>query len=103
MVSCGPVVGRAIEIFVEYDTGLLFRGGAYRVKFTHPVQSGDSGSPVWNRRTHAAIGVVSARGTSQVVSDVTPLLHPKRLSLKAVPGILHAPGMYSLHLSTTGN
>ncbi|MFL5900580.1 MAG: DUF6531 domain-containing protein [Solirubrobacterales bacterium] len=100
-VSCGPVVGRVMQILVDPSTGLVFGAGVYRVQFVHPVQSGDSGSPVWNRKTHAAIGVVSARAEGQKVSAVTPLLHPKRLSLNLVPGILHAPGMYSLSLSTT--
>jgi YD repeat-containing protein len=101
-VSCGRVVGRKLVLFPYEVHGLLkiARIGAYKVRFNKPGIKGDSGSPVWNRRTHAAIGVIS--GGLKKVELVTPLLHPKRLNLEDAPGILHAPGMYSPHLITSG-
>jgi hypothetical protein len=101
-VSCGKIVGRAMSLLKDEPHGLLALIGIYRVKFNKPVRPGDSGAPVWNPRSGAAIGIVSGGNPGQAVSGVTPLLHPLRLDSKAVPGILHAPAMYSMHLITSG-
>ena len=103
-VSCGPVIGRG-EVILEDPSkpsgSRLTVVGAYKVNFRKPIQLGDSGSPVWNPRTGAAVGVVSGRRPGEHWSVVSPLLHPKGLSVSRVPGILHAPEMYSMHLITS--
>lgn len=61
------------------------------------TESGDSGGPVWNSRSGASVGLVSAERNH--VTAVAPLLHPAGPSVARAPGILHAPGMYDLHLN----
>lgn len=88
-------------LYEMYGAPKIARVGAYKVRFNTPVSDGDSGAPVWNPRTSAAIGVISG-SYKNGVDLVTPLLHPKRLNLGKVPGILHAPGMFAMHLITSG-
>jgi len=76
------------------------RFGEYNVRFNKRASHGDSGSPVWNPRTGAAVGLVSAFIPGTQISTVTPLLHPKGLNLYRVPGILHHPSMLDMHLIT---
>jgi YD repeat-containing protein len=93
-VSCGQVTQKV-------NTRLEgVRIGAYNVRFNTRVNHGDSGAPVWNPRTGAAIGVITGFYPDTGISAVTPLLHPKGLNGQHVPGILHDSDMYSLHLIT---
>ena len=93
-VSCGEVT----RISMAWEGGL--RIGEYNVRFNRRVDNGDSGAPVWNPRTGSAVGVVSAFYGGTQISTVAPLLHPKGLSLSRVPGILHHPDMFDIHLVT---
>jgi hypothetical protein len=62
---------------------------------------GDSGSPVWNPRTGAAVGLISARAPNDHrLTFVAPLLKMPHESAVKAPGALSAPGMYSLNLIT---
>jgi tripartite motif-containing protein 71 len=62
-------------------------------------QDGDSGAPVWNRRTKAAVGIVSGHFKKQPnLTYVTPLLSMPHVSSTKAPGALRAPGMYSLNM-----
>jgi V8-like Glu-specific endopeptidase len=94
-VSCGPVIGRSI---VMGEDGRHL--GVYKVRFRHLTEPGDSGGPVWNASTHAAIGLISAKDPKNRFDAVAPLLHPESLDIAKVPGILHDPAMYSLHVIT---
>ncbi len=95
-VSCGEVT----RLSMAWEGGL--RIGEYNVRFNKQVDHGDSGAPVWNPRTGAAVGVVSAFYPQTRISTVAPLLHPQGLRLSRVPGILHHPDMFDMHL-LTGN
>ena len=95
-VSCGEVT----RIAMAWEGAL--RLGEYNVKFNKRVTDGDSGGPVWNPRTGAAVGVVAGFYPGTQISTVTPLLHPQGLRLSLVPGILHHPEMFDMHL-ITGN
>ncbi len=67
------------------------------------VQTGDSGAPVWNPRTGAAIGIVSYLDESRPgVAWVTPLQPiPDVEPAGSAPGALRADGMYHLNLLTS--
>lgn len=104
-VACGKIVARSIN---HRGTG----GGAstgvagYWVKFPkgrRPVD-GDSGSPVWNRRTGASIGLVSVGRPPDTFEEtlVAPLLHPPNMPANRVPGILHHFAMEPLRLKLGG-
>jgi sugar lactone lactonase YvrE len=93
-VSCGEVTR------VTMGRSGYLRFGEYRVKFRHQVNHGDSGAPVWNPVTGASVGLVSAFFSSTRISAVAPLLHPAELNGSQVPGILHHPDMFDIHLIT---
>jgi len=95
-VSCGEVT----RLSMAWEGGL--RIGEYNVRFNRRVDNGDSGAPVWNPRTGDAVGVVSAFYDGTQISTVAPLLHPKGLNPSLVPGILHHPDMFDMHLITGG-
>jgi len=76
------------------------RLGLYSVKFRKRTQDGDSGAPVWNPRTGAAVGVITGEFDGSKVTAVTPLLHPKGLNLTRAPGILHDPDMLNINVIT---
>ena len=59
---------------------------------------------MWNPRTGAAFGVITGGFPGGKFTAVTPLLHPRRLSKNKnrVPGLLHDPDMYSMHVITGG-
>lgn len=62
----------------------------------------DSGAPVWNRYTHAAVRIISARNPNRPSRTfVAPLLTIPGESKTKAPGALHAPGMYSPKLIAT--
>jgi hypothetical protein len=67
-----------------------------------PVEfpDGDSGEPVWNRKTGAAIGLIS--GSCGGYGYIAPLVWPEGFDSEKAPGILAAPGMGSLRLVTLG-
>lgn len=95
-VSCGEVQ----RIGMTMSEGR--RLGGYFVKFNKRVDHGDSGGPVWNPRTGASIGIISGFFEGTQISMVTPLLHPKGLSLSRAPGLLHHPEMFDMHLIIGG-
>jgi tripartite motif-containing protein 71 len=102
-VSCGKIVARSLNWHVEGTSTHL---AGYWVRFPEgkrPVK-GDSGSPVWNKRTGASIGLVSAGRPEGSFEEtlVAPLLHPPNMPANRVPGILHHQGMAPLHLKVGG-
>jgi len=102
-VSCGKIVARSLN---WHPDGAPFGLAGYWVRFPEggrPVK-GDSGSPVWNLRTGASIGLVSARRPEGSFDEtlVAPLLHPPNMELWQVPGILHHLGMEPLGLKLGG-
>jgi YD repeat-containing protein len=102
-VSCGKIVARSTR---WTDTDEPYNLAGYWVRFPEgrrPV-SGDSGSPVWNLRTGASIGLVSAGRPEGSFEEtlVAPLLHPPNMPANLVPGILHHLGMEPLRLKLGG-
>lgn len=58
---------------------------------------------MWNLRTGASIGLISAeRSEDPVETLVAPLLHPPNMPANRVPGILHHEGMRPLSLKLGG-
>jgi streptogramin lyase len=101
-VACGRIVARSLD----WDSGEEYDLAGYWVRFPedrHPVK-GDSGSPVWNLRTGASIGLVSAGRPDDSLTEtlVAPLLHPPNMPSNRVPGILHHIGMAPLQLKPGG-
>ncbi|MGE5527334.1 MAG: DUF6531 domain-containing protein [Methanosarcina sp.] len=81
--KCKEVIGRR----TYSENG--FKERMYALPFN--AQPGDSGSPVWNRYTGAAVGLVSARDPHHPgITYVAPLLRIPRESLKVSPGALRA-------------
>jgi hypothetical protein len=78
-VSCGKIVARSLN-HRGTDGEAPFGLAGYWVRFPEdkrPVK-GDSGSPVWNKRTGASIGLVSFGRPPGSFEEtlVAPLLHP---------------------------
>lgn len=104
-VACGKIVARSLNHRVtgaNTDFGLA----GYWVRFPEdrrPVK-GDSGSPVWNKRTGVSIGLVSFGRPLGSFEEtlVVPLLHPPNMPANRVPGILHHHGMAPLQLKLGG-
>ncbi len=81
--KCKEVIGRK----TYRENG--FKERMYALPFN--AQHGDSGSPVWNRDTGAAVGIVSARDPRHPgITYVAPLLRIPDESLKVSPGALRA-------------
>ena len=81
--KCKEVIGRR----TYRENG--FKERMYALPFN--AQHGDSGSPVWNRDTGAAVGIVSARDPQHPgITYVAPLLRIPRESLTVSPGALRA-------------
>ncbi len=104
-VSCGRIVARSLNHRVTGGSAAFGLAG-YWVRFPEdrrPVK-GDSGSPVWNRRTGASIGLVSFGRPLGSFEEtlVAPLLHPPNMAANRVPGILHHHGMAPLRLKLGG-
>ena len=104
-VSCGKIVARSLNHRVTGGNAAFGLAG-YWVRFPEdrrPVK-GDSGSPVWNRRTGASIGLVSFGRPLGSFEEtlVAPLLHPPNMVANRVPGILHHHGMEPLQLKLGG-
>jgi hypothetical protein len=80
-------------------TAVHFRQKVYLVPFG--AVHGDSGAPVWNRETHAAVGMIEGGPpNNHSLTYVTPLLDMPGQSTAQAPGALKAPGMYDLHVVT---
>lgn len=101
----GRIVARSLNNRGD-DGELPFGLAGYWVKFRQDKrpQHGDSGSPVWNARTGASIGLVSyGRPEDSLVETlVAPLLHPPNMPANRVPGILHQQIMKPLQLVLGG-
>lgn len=98
-VSYGPV---SAVTSTEVASGLPFGPPTkwikgYRVKFKKlPIHS-DSGSPVWNCRSRASVGLAVSIFPKFGYAVVAPLLpHPKLVT----PGILNVPSMYDIQIIT---
>lgn len=104
-VACGKIVARSIN-HRGIGGGAPFGLAGYWVRFPEgkcPVK-GDSGSPVWNLRTGASIGLISAGRPDGSFEEtlVAPLLHPPNMPANRVPGILHHHAMAPLRLKLGG-
>jgi hypothetical protein len=100
--QCGQIVHRS-QAWVNKEDNLA-RGG-YWVAFSKAAVKGDSGGPVWKRRTHAAIGQITGKRTRGAIVEtlVEPLLHPYRMPATIVPGILGNPHMGNISLMLGGD
>jgi YD repeat-containing protein len=101
-VACGRIVARSLN---WHPAGALFGLAGYWVRFPEGKRpkEGDSGAPIWNRRTGASIGLVSAhRPDDYSETLVVPLLHPPNMPANRVPGILHHQSMQPLQLRLGG-
>jgi hypothetical protein len=103
-VACGQIVARSLNYRENDDAPFGLAG--YWVKFADDKrpQHGDSGSPVWNARTGASIGLVSLGRPPGELSEtlVAPLLHPPNMPSNRVSGLLHHIGMGPLELVLGG-
>ncbi len=93
-VRCGEVVGiRKVKFAgVPRPCGCL--------KIAAPNIPGDSGSPVWDPRTHAAVGLL--RGYIGEFTLVQPLLDTPNNKGSVYAGVLDSSKMYDLHLMSGG-
>jgi hypothetical protein len=102
-VARGRIVARSLNWHVEGTSTYL---AGYWVRFPEDKRPipGDSGSPVWNKRTGASIGLVSFGRPLGSFEEtlVVPLLHPPNMPANRVPGILHHHGMAPLQLKLGG-
>lgn len=99
-VACGKIIARSYS-WRWNGIGLV----GYWVRFPKDRRPdhGDSGSPVWNLRTGAAIGLVSAGRPEDLTETlVAPLLYPPNMPPKTVPGILHSGALRPLQLNRRG-
>jgi hypothetical protein len=71
------------------------------VKFDKAPIPGDSGGPVWVVGNGGSIGLLSREGKGGWTL-VEPLLHPKGMRAKSVPGILNDKDIAPLNLKTAG-
>jgi YD repeat-containing protein len=92
--SCGSVKKKTRGILLGVQTGF------YITEFSKYPSVGDSGSPVWNPRTGAAVGVITGHYEGTPYTAVTPLLHLDGFNSSQIPGILHDPDLSGLHLVT---
>src|SRR4029077_1397873 len=92
------------EISHPEDAPMGLAGYWVRFPANKRPQHGDSGGPVWNLRTGASIGLISAGRPCNSLEEtlVAPLLHPPNMSPNRVPGILHHVGMQPLSLKLGG-
>jgi hypothetical protein len=91
-VRCGEIVGIRRVQFPEENRSV----GC--LKIAAPNIPGDSGSPVWNPRTGAAVGIL--RGYEGKYTWVQPLLNTPNNQGPPFTGALEAAKMYNLHLMT---
>lgn len=102
-VACGEIVARSFDWHPE-DAPMGLAGYWVRFPASKRPQHGDSGGPVWNLRTGASIGLISAGRPNDSLEEtlVAPLLHPPNMPPNRVPGILHHVGMQPLSLKLGG-
>ena len=102
-VACGRIVARSLNWNPD-DAPYGLAGYWVRFPYDRRPQRGDSGAPVWNLRTGASIGLVSASRPHDSATEtlVAPLLHPPNMPANRVPGILHHLGMAPLQLKLGG-
>jgi tripartite motif-containing protein 71 len=102
-VACGEIVARSFDWHPE-DALMGLAGYWVRFPASKRPQHGDSGGPVWNLRTGASIGLISAGRPNDSLEEtlVAPLLHPPNMPPNRVPGILHHVGMQPLSLKLGG-
>jgi hypothetical protein len=94
-VRCGKVV-TIRKILFQGESGP--RGC---VVMAAPVIEGDSGGPVWNPKTGAAVGLVKGEAGANLRSTcVQPLLNTPNNRGDSYPGVLNAALMFDLHLMT---
>ena len=98
-VSCGRVVARSRRYT---GTTEVYAVGGYWVKFREDDRpgKGDSGAPVWNKRTGRSVGLISAGRPEGTFEEtlVAPLIHPGFARPGELPGILHGPSMEPIQL-----
>jgi len=93
-VRCGKVVGIRKQL---YNEGSRPAGS---VQIAARNVAGDSGSPVWNPKTGAAVGILRARQGNY--TWVQPLLNTPNNHGDVYVGALQAAKMYKLHIMTGG-
>ncbi len=93
-VRCGEVVGIRKQL---YNEGSRPAGS---VQIAARNVAGDSGSPVWDPKTGAAVGILRARQGSY--TWVQPLLNTPNNHGDVYVGALQAAKMYNLHIMTGG-
>ncbi len=91
---------RCKKVLSQYTaTATHFSQRVYVVAFG--AEHGDSGAPVWNAGTGAAVGMIEGGPRNKSpLTYVTPLLNMPHESVAHAPGALAAPGMYDLHVIT---
>jgi streptogramin lyase len=98
-ISCGRVVARSRRYT---GSSQFYAVGGYWVKFPEDKRpgKGDSGSPVWNKLTGRAVGLLSVgRPEGEYVETlVAPLIHPRFARPGELPGILHGQSMEPIQL-----
>jgi len=91
-VRCGEVVGIRKQMYTEGSRP------AGSVQIAAPNVAGDSGAPVWDPKTGAAVGIL--RGRQGKYTWVQPLLNTPNNHGDAYVGALQAAKMFDLHLMT---
>jgi YD repeat-containing protein len=109
----GEITDETAGIFVPIDDEDRFKGtvGPFYIQSAKiPVLEGDSGQPMWRCGTGEAIGL-GTWSNGAILTGITTLLPPETptgqelhqlfpFKLGQAPGILNAPGMGQLNLST---
>jgi hypothetical protein len=102
-VSCGRVVARSRRYTGSSE---FYAVGGYWVKFPPDdgPEKGDSGSPVWNKRTGRSVGLISTGRPEGSFEEVliAPLIHPRFAQPGELPGILNGQSMGALQLRLGG-
>jgi tripartite motif-containing protein 71 len=96
-VKCGEVVG----IKRVYVTESKRRMGVLKVDDLETIV-GDSGAPVWDARTRAAVGILVAGYERAKDRFVLPLLNTPTGRSTTIEGALHPEEMGDLHVATEG-
>ena len=100
-VRCGKITGVATRVAWD-EPGENEK--TMQTIFDEVVLGGDSGSPVWQRGTHYAIGLITAGDLHPVTEEyiapsyITPLLQVQ--ARPHMPGIFRDPDLAPLHLFT---
>jgi YD repeat-containing protein len=97
-VRCGEVAGIKRVFLKNADKRWH---GFLRVRNLDTI-GGDSGAPVWNARTGASVGLLSAGTPNGNYRLVTPLLNTPTGRQSVIHGALNAPDMEDMHVITDG-